>query len=259
MPPSPRYPVTLLRRLQTPRWTVFFVAILAISLAALASHLHRAQQGVTASTIGRLLGLGSPPAPYSVRRQDLPWAMPYLVLDPAAGWRPIHDPDGSANAVAQAIATDPRAVVKVECDDSDRATGLFDPLTRTQARSLRFTRADGAPVPAPDIPVLVRALADSEAAWMVDPAEDVSPWALSSGRADQSRTTILWRAVANNAAAMTGLLGLIWSLGWVPRHLARRRRVRRLEASLCPRCGYDRRATKPGTPCPECGSPFSVD
>jgi hypothetical protein len=193
---------------------------------------------------------------YGVTLRD-PWE--YLVLSPDSVWRPIQDPDNSSNAVARAIADNPRAVVKAEYERSDTAEGWFDPPTRAQTRTLRFTRADGAPVPAPDIPVLVRALADSEAAWMVDPAEDVSPWALSSGRADQSRTTILWRAVANNAAAMAGLLGLIWSLGWVPRHLARRRRVRRLEASLCPRCGYDRRATKPSTPCPECGSPFSVD
>lgn len=61
------------------------------------------------------------------------------------------------------------------------------------------------------------------------------------------------RPIWSGLAADTALFAaLSWLLLFMPSIARRRLRARR---GACPACGYDLRATPPGSPCPECGPP----
>jgi len=57
--------------------------------------------------------------------------------------------------------------------------------------------------------------------------------------------------------ALAMLIPLMWAawLPELPEVLTQRRRHRRWQRGVCPRCGYDSGSAEP-TPCPECGAPF---
>ena len=74
-----------------------------------------------------------------------------------------------------------------------------------------------------------------------------NPWTTGNGGSALGTESIItvphWLLILPTAVA---------PLAWLRSDLARRRRRRRVRHNLCPRCGYDLRAT-PGR-CPECGT-----
>ncbi len=75
------------------------------------------------------------------------------------------------------------------------------------------------------------------------------------GVADIRTEDVLWFGYVHSGAALLALLGLVYSLQWVPRAPAwfrARRQARAERAGRCPRCGYSI-AGLPEARCPECG------
>lgn len=228
----------------------FFLAMLALSYGGLIMHVQRTSR--IWSTIGERLGargsapMGDPPGLW------------YAVKDRNGPWRAELDRSFRGGPVATAIAQDPSSVVLLDWRTLEGSTGFYDPAVYVTGRELSLIRADATPLAAEEIPRLFRDLASTDARVFVDPRYDVAPWEISAGRATQRRTEIYGPAVANNVIASVGLIGFLWSLGWIPASLARRRRRARLSRDLCPWCAYDRAEATAG-PCPECGSAFEPD
>lgn len=250
MPRPRRQP---LLALQHPAWTVVFAALLLGTLLVLRTHLRAGERAY--STIGRLLPQG-PPAPPGV----FPPPPPLLVArENGDSWDIILDPDESADAGARAAQNDPTRTVDVLIQKDSDLRGLYDPMVFSSWVHVRARRMDGSLLAADRLPGLIAALEASPIAPTMYRDEPLGPWTFAPGQASREGRLILRAPAANNAAAALAAAGLLWSLGWIPRGLRRRRRARRRAAGLCPGCGYDRRATPPNAPCPECGSPFQID
>lgn len=254
MPRPRRQP---LLALQHPAWTVVCAALLLGSLVVLRWHLvaHRRASEPAISTLGRFLPQG-PPAPPGV----FPPPPPLLVARENGGtWEIILDPDESADAGARAAQNDPTRTVDVLIQKNTDLRGLYDPMRFSYWVHVRARRMDGSLLAPDRLPSLIAALEASPVAPAMHRDEPLGPWTFEPGQASREGRLVLRAPAANNAAAALAALGLLWSLGWIPRRWSRRRRQARLAAGLCPGCGYDRRATPPDAPCPECGSPFLVD
>lgn len=245
----PRPRLHLLRSLQHPGWTALFAALLAGTLLVLRTHLRAAWSPV--STVGRLLPPGPPPPP------GVPPPPPPLLVARENGdsWDIILDPDESADAGARAAQTDPTHTVDVLIQKNQDLRGFYDPMVFSYWVHVRARRMDGSLLAAERLPSLITALEASPIAYAMQRTEALGPWTYAPGQAAREGTLVLRHSAANNAAAALASLGLLWSLGWVPRALSRARARRRQAAGLCPRCSYDRRATSPDAPCPECAAP----
>ena len=252
----PGFARRLFLALHRPAWTAVFLGLLILSAVVLRARLgyDTSARYFTQSSLSRWLRLQPYPPVGTPPGADF-----YAVKGADGSWKAVVDPDRSANAVAQAIAADPPAVVLLAPWFDDRAQGFYDPVRRRTVRTLGATRADGKPLPAEELPGLIRDLEGTPFTTMVKSDRDLGPWFFADGMATQSRLEFRPQAIANNTFAAVATLGFLWSLGWIPRARARALRRKRFAARLCPQCAYDRRSTPPEAPCPECGSPFQVD
>ena len=140
-------------------------------------------------------------------------------------WRSAPDPPGPEERPEGPA----RVNFSAASGDYQQATWRTGGVGSGRSRSLTFYRTDGSP---PDV-----------GRWHAGSpriAISVTPWPIPIAWRTVTHATLAWPLLLLPAAR-----GAAWSL-------RRARRTRRLAAGLCPRCGYDLRAT-PGR-CPECGA-----
>lgn len=164
-------------------------------------------------------------------------------------WTIIARPEDSADELSKAIADDAGSVVVLQLVRLNRARGFYDPVLRTYGTWIRGAFANGNLLSNDELRSLVGFLNETRS-WDPLPPDSLT---YASGEGTREVSVIRWPAIAHNTLAAFIWLALPISLGWVPRTLRARRAARRQRAGLCPACAYDRRATPPEAPCPECG------
>lgn len=181
----------------------------------------------------------------------------WFYVDLGTSWRPLARPWESADAVAKSVMTNAAGTVEVSWSQVNDAAGFFDPVVHEQAFEIRAVRADGTPLPVDRLQSLLADLRshskEDGIGHLIEQTEPIGGWAVSAGVAARSRRDTRWLAVLNNSVAGVTFVGLLWSLGWIPREARRWRETRRLARKECPHCGYNRAATPAEALCPECG------
>lgn len=176
---------------------------------------------------------------YAVREQD--------------GFRIIDENSESADEVSRLITQRPRDLFIVAFDQHTFAHGLYAPTAETTEIVVRARSLGSPAVAAAEHVGARRAFVD----WLRDRDLKTGDKLL---RGDSVTTRPLWSGYIHNAAAVLGLLLLLYSMAWIPRArgwLAATRRQRALSRGRCPSCGYSIRGL-PEPVCPECGKPWNV-
>lgn len=262
--PTARYPVcvnvvkrarsrcTQLRtRLQTPRCSAVFFALLLVSLAWISWE----DEWYNRSTVGRFVRqhwfIGS------ARPTDGPGISAILSDECFVVWI-----DGATKLIEidwqiklSEYADKGSALVWLAWNERAYDEGWWAVTRDVRTEALRFVNLNNVATPE-----------QVEEAKQLYVAIHPSYAVALNGRVDHVR--LLWGGIVINIATLLAALAFMVSLGWVPPILAASRGKRRLAQGLCPKCAYDLTGLRPESAsdpthpdepaarCPECGEPL---